>query len=106
MQEETRNMFLPVPFRQCKESGEFTDEISFTTAFVDPCWDRAFYSACAECEFAFYGGLPQAAAATSSPAAHGADFTATVPGGRDAGRQVLPTNDGWALAEGGTTGGA
>lgn len=53
------------------------------------------------------GGLPQVAAAISAGVASGSgDFTATLPRGQNAGRQVLPTNDGWASAEGGTTGGA
>jgi pectate lyase len=35
-----------------------------------------------------------------------ADFTAQLPPGPDPGRQVLPEKDGWASADGGTTGGA
>lgn len=58
---------------------------------------------------AFSGASARAAAANRSVSTTGvlnADFTAQVPPGLDPGRQALPENDGWASADGGTTGGA
>jgi pectate lyase len=59
--------------------------------------------------FAFRGALPHALAAgagTDATYTKSVDFTAMLPPGQDAGRQVLPANDGWAAADGGTTGGS
>ena len=62
------------------------------------------------CIPAALSGAPVQAAAihgsASNPGVTSADFTANLPFGHDPGRQVLPPNDGWASADGGTTGGA
>lgn len=58
---------------------------------------------------AFSGASVRAAEASRSTSNAGivsADFTASLPSGLNPGRQVLPENDGWASADGGTTGGA
>jgi pectate lyase len=59
--------------------------------------------------FAFRPATAQAMKSGSSPSDVNiatSDPTAVLPHGQDSGREVLPKNDGWASAEGGTTGGA
>lgn len=59
--------------------------------------------------FSLRGNTPQVAAAGNNlypTNIQSADFTATLPQGLIAGRQPLPANDGWASAEGGTSGGS